>query len=76
MSSIIHIPCSNSFSANADLAGVVSHVTALEQFYVLMMMESCVLVSLEHLEDGKQILQKWKELKNLRSETGFVYAPR
>lgn len=71
----IHRPCCNPLYVNVDLVGVVSHVIASEQFCVLMMTESCVLDSLEHPEDGKQILQKWKELKNSKLETGFVYVP-
>lgn len=57
------------------LVGVGSHVTALELFYALMMMVSYVLGSLGHQEDGKQILQKWKELKNSKLATGFVLGP-
>lgn len=56
------------------LVGVGSRVTVLELFYVLMMMVFYVLGFLEHQEDGKLILQKWKELKNSRLGTGFAFA--
>lgn len=58
----------------SGLGGVGSHEIALVLYYVLMMMVSYVLDFLEPPEDGKLILQKWKELKNSRLGTGFVFA--
>lgn len=58
----------------SGLVGAVNLVTVLELYYVLMMMGSCGLGFQEHPEDGRLILQRWKELKNSKLETGFAFA--
>lgn len=63
----------NLFLFILGLDGVGSHVTALEQYYVLMMMESSVSGFLEHPEDGKLTQQRWNGLRSSRLEIGFAF---
>ena len=55
------------------LVGLGSLVTALEQYYVLMMMGSSELDFLDNPEDGKLIQERWNGLKNSRLEIGFAF---
>ena len=57
----------------SGLVDLGSLVTALGQYYVLMMMGSSELDFLDNPEDGKLIQERWNVFKNSRLEIGFPF---